>query len=111
MITVSCGVKIKTLLEDQLENSPFAIDEMMELWHRIQYCLNGMCIHGLGGGRSSPSFDGILEEREKVNHFEMREIKGLKFVIKIISIHLFPLRTPRADVVREEADIPENIVV
>jgi hypothetical protein len=42
-----------------------------------------MWSHGLGGGRSSPSFDGIL----------------------------FPLRTPRADVVREEADIPEKIVL
>jgi len=36
--------------------------ELMELWHSIQYCLNGMWSHGLGGGRSSPSFDGILEK-------------------------------------------------
>lgn len=39
---------------------------------------------------------------------------NLKDGLQIVSYninYLFPLRTPRADVVREEADIPENIVV
>lgn len=70
-----------------------------------------MCIHGLGGERSSPSFDGILERRQRYINQKERKRDGLKFCDQDLQIHLFPLRTPRADVIREEADIPENIVV